>query len=78
MVEFLNKSLLPGFERACRNMYAQINTAFENGTKQCELMSITVESCPELIELPNIGNRAMFRALFDLESDPDPHPNKNL
>ena len=25
-----------------------------------------------------IGNRSMFRALFDLESDPDPHPNKNL
>ena len=25
-----------------------------------------------------MGNRSMFRALFDLESDPDPHPNKNL
>ena len=24
------------------------------------------------------GNRSMFRALFDLASDPDPHPNKNL
>ena len=24
------------------------------------------------------GARVMFRALFDLKSDPDPHPNKNL
>ncbi|XP_028392864.1 enhancer of mRNA-decapping protein 4-like [Dendronephthya gigantea] len=34
MNDFLNKSMLPGFEKACRAMYAQINTAFENGTKQ--------------------------------------------
>ena len=27
---------------------------------------------------PILGNRSMFRALFVLESDPDPHPNKLL
>ena len=36
MNDFLNKSMLPGFEKACRAMYTQINTAFENGTKQCK------------------------------------------
>ena len=30
------------------------------------------------ISLNRIGKCSMFRALFDLESDPDPHPNKNL
>ena len=36
MNDFFNRSVLPGFEKACRAMYSQINTAFENGTKQCK------------------------------------------
>ena len=38
--EAFQSTILPSFERACQNMFQQINESFHKGTQQCKFWSV--------------------------------------
>lgn len=57
--EAFQSTILPSFERACQNMFQQINESFHKGTQQCMLLTVVCTNnrgqklLDSLINFPN-------------------------